>query len=226
MSLAAFTTSASRSTASGPVRVRATTHISVTPGIGCAMDPPTQMVAARRERRRRRRLRPAARSGNRRGSSVPGSGGTRDGRDPEWKGTWGPDPRFAPRSSSSPITRARRSRSRSGHDVPLHHAFRPPHSRRAREPPAARTFSIGGGPVRASRLPCGQAHRPHAHRGHADPARPRRTPLGRTGAPRKGLRRRGHLLAQRRHALDVHPCACLNPRRHSSTTRSGPSTGP
>jgi hypothetical protein len=39
---------------------------------------------------------------------------------------------------------------------------------------------------------------------------PRRTPLGRTGGPREGLSGRGHLLAQRSHACDVHPCGCLN----------------
>src|SRR6185436_21099388 len=48
-----------------------------------------------------------------------------------------------------------------------------------------------------------RAHRSHAHRGGPDPARPRRTALGRTGGPREAIRRRVHRLAQRRNACDV-----------------------
>src|SRR5207244_10295208 len=49
-----------------------------------------------------------------------------------------------------------------------------------------------------------------ARRGRPDPAGPRRTSLGRTGGPRERLRDRGHLLAQRSHACDIHPSGCLS----------------
>ena len=75
----------------------------------------------------------------------------------------------------------------------------------AREAAGGQDVRIGGGPTMIRELPGCRARRPHAHRGGPDPAGPGRPPLGRAGGPREGLRDRGHLVAQRRHAPDVHP---------------------
>ena len=125
--------------------------------------------------------------------------------DPEWKGWWGANPPFHtptfilthhPRPSiemeggttfhfidASPAEALETGARRCG---------RPgrPHRRRCHNDPP---------------LPRGRARRPHAHRRRPDRARPRRTAVGRARGPREGLRDRGHLLAQRSHACDVHP---------------------
>ena len=165
---------------------------------------------ARWRRRRRRRLRPAARSGDRRRDHgrrevrLP-----RMARGPGVEGLVGSQPAvphtgLRPHPSPAPV-----DRDGGRHDVPLPRRLA---RRGARDGPRGR-----GRPGRAHRwrrhrdprLPCCRARRPHAHRGRPDPARPRRAALGRTGGPREGLRGRGHLLAQRSHARDVHPCGCL-----------------
>ena len=143
-------------------------------------------------------------------SWVPGSSARPDGtRTRSGRAGGVPTRRSTHRPSSSPTTRARRSRWRAA-DLPLPRRLA---CRGARDGPQGR--GRPGRPHRRGshrdpRLPCRRARRPPAYRGGPDPARPRRTPLGRTGRPREGLRGRGHLLAQRSHACDVHPCGWLN----------------
>ena len=111
------------------------------------------------------------------------------------------------RPSSSPITRARRSRWR---------AARPSTFRRF----AGRALNVPRGRRRSrrsprrgghdgSRVPCRPAGRSHAHRGGPDPARPRRAPLGRARRPPRA-RHRDHRRAERRDTRDVPTCGSLN----------------
>ena len=119
--------------------------------------------------------------------------------DPEWKARGVPTRRSTRRSSSSPITRALPSKWRAARRFTYRRvACRG--TRGCRRP--GRTHRWGS--HRDSRLPCRRAHRPLAHRGGPDLARPRRAPMGRTGRQRDGLSGRGHILAQRSHASDVY----------------------
>ena len=80
----------------------------------------------------------------------------------------------------------------------------------ARKAANGQDVRIGGGPtVMGEFLAAGLVDQ-HARRGGPDPARPGRTPLGRTRGPREGLRDRGNLVAQRRNPRDVQPCGRLN----------------
>ncbi len=130
--------------------------------------------------------------------------------DPEWKGWWGPNPPF--HTPVFVLTHHPRPSIEMEGGTTFHFIDASPAEalETAREAAGGQDVRIGGGPTDDPRLPCCRARRPHAHRGGPDPARPRRTPLGRTGGPREGLPGRGHLLAQRSHACDVHPCGCLN----------------
>ena len=151
--------------------------------------------------------------------SVPGSSAIPDGtRTRSGRARGVPTRRSIHRSSSSPITRARPSRWRAARRFTSSTCRLTRHSRLPARLRTARTYASAGVP-RGPRLPCCRAHRPHAHRGGPDPARPRRTPLGRTGGHREGLSGRGHLLAQRSHACDVHSCVSVSSRR-SKTSRA------
>lgn len=130
--------------------------------------------------------------------------------DPEWKGWWGPNPPF--HTPTFVLTHHPRPPVEMEGGTTFHFLEASPAEalETAREAAGGQDVRIGGGPSYDPRLPCCRARGPHAHRGSSDPARPRRTPLGRTGGPREGLPRRGHLLAQRSHARDVQSCGCLN----------------
>ena len=102
--------------------------------------------------------------------------------DPEWR--VGSQPAVPHTSLRPDPSHAHVDRDGGRHDVPLHRRF---------ACRGARDSSRGcGRPGRTHRgrshhdpgLPCCRARRPHAHRGCPDSARPRRTPLGRTGGPR------------------------------------------
>jgi hypothetical protein len=69
--------------------------------------------------------------------------------DPQWKGAWGPYPPFhTHRSSSSPITRARRSRWRAARPSTSSTPRLPRRSRPPARPPAARTYASAGVMIR------------------------------------------------------------------------------
>jgi dihydrofolate reductase len=129
--------------------------------------------------------------------------------DPEWKGWWGSNPPF--HTPTFILTHHPRPSIEMEGGTTFHFIDASPAEalKAAREAAGGQDVRIGGS-HHDPRLPCRRAHRPPAHRGGPDPARPRRTPLGRTGGPREGLPGRGHLLAQRRHPRDVHPYRCLN----------------
>ena len=118
--------------------------------------------------------------------------------------------RSTARSSSSPITRARRSRWRAARRSTSSTRRRPRRSRRPARPPDGQDVRIGGGATVIRDFAAAGLDRPHAHHGVADPARPGRAAVGRTGGSREGLRHRGRLLAQRSHARHVHAYGCLN----------------
>jgi dihydrofolate reductase len=128
--------------------------------------------------------------------------------DPQWKGAWGPNPPF--HTPVFVLTHHARPSIEMEGGTTFHFIDASPAEalKTAREAAGGQDVRIGGG--HDPRLPCCRAHRLHAHRGGPDPARPRRTPLARTGGPREGLPGRGHLLAQRSHARDVHPYRSLN----------------
>ena len=130
--------------------------------------------------------------------------------DPEWKGWWGPNPPF--HTPTFILTHHTRPSIEMEGGTTFHFLDTSPAKalETAREAADGQDVRIGGGRHRGPRLPCRRAHRPAARRGGPDPARPRLTPLGRTGGPREGLRGRGRLLAQRSHASDVHPRGTLN----------------
>ena len=124
--------------------------------------------------------------------------------DLDWKGWWGPNPPF--HTPTFVLTHRPRPsiEMEGGTDVPLPRR-RP--GRGARDRP--RSSRWPGRPDRRrahrrTRLPRRRARRPHASRPGPDRARPRRPHLGRPGGPRGCLRRRGGLLAQRRHPPHVH----------------------
>ena len=125
--------------------------------------------------------------------------------DPEWKGWWGPNPPF--HTPTFVLTHHPRPPIEMEGGTTFHFLDAPPAEalETAREAAGGQDVRIGGGPDDDPRAPGCRARRPHAHRGGPDPAGPGRTPLGRAGGPREGLRHRGHLVAQRRHASDVHP---------------------
>ena len=130
--------------------------------------------------------------------------------DPEWKGWWGPNPPF--HTPTFILTHHPRPSIEMEGGTTFHFIDASPAEalETAREAAGGQDVRIGGGATTirdfvAARLV------DHMHIiGRPDPARPGRTPLGRAGGPREGLRDRGHLLAQRSDACDVHPCGCLN----------------
>ena len=125
--------------------------------------------------------------------------------DPEWKGWWGPNPPFHTRPSSSPITRARRSRWRAARPS-TSSTLRPPRrSRPPARPPTAKTCASAGVPP---------SIRDFVAAGLVDHMHVAVVPilLGRgvslwdgLEGLEKRLRDRGHLLAQRSHPRDLHP---------------------
>ena len=126
--------------------------------------------------------------------------------DPEWKGWWGPNPPF--HTPVFVLTHHPRPSIEMEGGTTFHFIDASPAEalETAREAAGGQDVRIGGGVTVDPRVRRRTAHRPHARRGGPDPAGPGRTPLGRTGGPREGLRDRGHLVAQRRDACDVHAC--------------------
>ena len=129
---------------------------------------------------------------------------------PEWKGWWGPNPPF--HTPTFILTHHPRPSIEMEGGTTFHFIDASPAEalKAAREAAGGQDVRLGGGVTIDPRLPCCRARRPHAHRGGPDPARSRRTPLGRTRGPREGLRDRGNLLAQRRDARDLRPRGCLS----------------
>jgi hypothetical protein len=130
--------------------------------------------------------------------------------DPEWKGAWGPNPPF--HTPTFVLTHHPRPSIEMEGGTTYHFLDASP-AENARDGP--RACGRPGRPHRRwshhdPRLPCCRARRPHAPSGGPDPAWSRRTPLGRTGGPRAAVRDRGHLVAQRSHACDFHPCSSVN----------------
>ena len=125
--------------------------------------------------------------------------------DPEWKGWWGPNPPF--HTPVFVLTHHPRPSIEMEGGTTFHFLDASPAEalETAREAAGGQDVRIGGGRHDDPRVPRRRAHRPHAHHGGPDPARPGRPPVGRTGGPREGLRDRGDVLAQRRDARDVHP---------------------
>ena len=126
--------------------------------------------------------------------------------DPEWKGAWGPNPPF--HTPVFVLTHHTRPSIEMEGGTTFHFLDASPAEalETAREAAGGKDVRIGGGPtVIREFLAAGLIDHMHVvvvpillGRGVAA--------LGRTGGPREGLRDRGHLLAQRSHARDVHPC--------------------
>src|SRR5919204_1563739 len=108
--------------------------------------------------------------------------------DPEWKGAWGPNPPF--HTPVFVLTHHTRPSIEMEGGTTFHFIDASPAEalETAREAADGQDVRIGGGSHDDPRLLCRRPRRPRAHRGGPDPARPRRTPLGRTGGPREGLR--------------------------------------
>ena len=141
--------------------------------------------------------------------------------DPEWKGWWGPNPPF--HSPTFILTHHTRPSIEMEGGTTFHFIDASPAEalEMAREAADGQDVRLGGGPTMIRDFLARAARRPPAHRRGPAPARPRRTPLGRIGGPRGGLRDRGHLLAQRSHALDVDPRSGLRRRAPGGLRRRG-----
>ena len=128
--------------------------------------------------------------------------------DPEWKGALGPNPPF--HSPVFVLTHHTRPSIEMEGGTTFHFLDTSPAEalETAREAADGKDVRIGGGPTVIRDF---LAARPSTTctSWWSRFARPGRAALGRTGRPREGLRGRGHLLAQRSHACDVHPCGYL-----------------
>ena len=170
------------------------------PGGGEARWPASPAAAASS-----RRLRAAVRSRDRRrdhGCQQFGPPGWHE--DPEWKGWWGPNPPF--HTPTFVLTHHTRQPIEMEGGTTFHFLDAPPAEalETAREAADGKDIRIGGGPPwSATSSPTGWSTT--CTRWSPDPARPRRTPLGRTGGHRERLRDRGDLLTERSHAPDIHP---------------------
>ena len=135
---------------------------------------------ARRQRQHRRRLRPAARSGDRRRDhGCREVRPARMARGPAVEGLVGSQPLRSTHRPSSSLSPRPSIEMEGGTTFPLHRRLA---CRGAQDRPRGRRRP-GRTHRREShhdpRLPCCRDHRPPAHRGRPDLARPRRTPLGR-----------------------------------------------
>ena len=124
--------------------------------------------------------------------------------DPEWKGWWGPNPPF--HTPTYVLTHRPRSSIEMEGGTTFHFLDATPAEalEAAREAAGGKDVRIGGGATVVRDFVAARLVDLDAPGAGADRARPRRPGLGRTGGARGGVRRRGDLLAQRRHPPHVH----------------------
>ena len=141
-----------------------------------------------------------------RGKFGPPQGGpwTGVGTDEEWRGWWGPNPPF--HSPVFVLTHHPRPPIEMEGGTVFHFVDASPHEALdlARQAAGDRDVRIGGGPTTMRDFLAADLIDVLPRRAGADPARPRRPPVGRSGRHRGALRRRGRLVTERCHAPDVH----------------------
>ena len=126
------------------------------------------------------------------------------GTDDEWRGWWGPNPPF--HTPVFVLTHHPRPSIEMEGGTVFHFVDADPQEALdlAREAAGDLDVRIGGGPTVVRDFLAAGLIDTIARRAGADPARPRRSPLGRRRRRRGALRHRGGLVTERRHPPDLH----------------------